>query len=230
MTEERLDPLWRKSIAGIAFLLLVIMTALFLPAFTLRYWQAWAYCIVFLGAVLFVTVHFLRRDRDLIRRRLSAGPTFERRRRQQIAQALASALFIALFVVSGLDRRFGWSRIPGAVALLGDALLASGFTLVFFVFRENSHASATIEVSAGQRVVATGPYRHVRHPMYAGGLLILAATPVALGSLVALPLVLPLLGVLVFRLWDEERMLSLELPGYREYCQEVRFRLIPGVW
>ena len=230
MSTGQVDRLWMKSFAGAAFLMLVIMAALFGSALTLRYWQAWAYCAVFLGAVVLVTVYFLRRDPGLIRRRLSAGPISERRRGQKIAQALASVLFVGIYVVSGLDRRFGWSRVPVEATLFGDALVASGFAIVFFVFRENSHASATIEVSAGQRVISTGPYRHVRHPMYAGALLLLAATPVALGSLLALLLVLPFLCVLLFRLRDEERMLSKELPGYSEYCREVRFRLIPRVF
>jgi len=230
MSGGQVDRLWMKSFAGAAFLMLVIMAALFGSAMTFRYWQAWVYCVVFLGAVLLVTVHFLRKNPQLVQRRISVGPISERRRRQKVLQALASALFVGIYVVSGLDRRFGWSRVPVEAALFGDALVAVGFAIVFLVFRENSHASATIEVSAGQRVISTGPYRHVRHPMYAGALLLLAATPVALGSLFTVPLVLPFLCVLVLRLRDEERMLCLELPGYAEYCREVRFRLIPRVY
>ncbi len=224
------DVPWKKSLAGIAWLMFVMAVALFVPAWTLRYCQAWAYLVVFLGAVLVVTGHFLRHDPDLIRRRLAVGPSAEQRGTQKIVQAFASVLFVALFVVSGLDRHFGWSSVPAIVAVLADALVAVGFAIVFLVFRENSHASATIEVSADQRVISTGPYRHVRHPMYAGGLLLVAATPLALGSLVALPLVLPFVAVLVVRLLDEERMLSAELAGYREYCRQVRFRLVPHVW
>ncbi|HEX9050605.1 MAG TPA: isoprenylcysteine carboxylmethyltransferase family protein [Anaeromyxobacter sp.] len=222
--------LWKKSVAGIAWLMSVMALALFVPAWTLRYWQAWAYWVVFLGAVLLVTAHFLRHDPDLIQRRLSAGPSAERRGTQKVVQALASVLFVALFVVSGLDRHFGWSSVPAVVAVVADALVAVGFTIVFLVFRENGHASATVEVSADQRVISTGPYFHVRHPMYAGALLLLAATPLALGSLVALPLVLPFVAVLIARLLDEERLLSDELAGYRDYCRQVRFRLIPHVW
>ncbi|BDG04983.1 methyltransferase family protein [Anaeromyxobacter oryzae] len=222
--------LWMKSVAGIAWLQLVLAAALFGSAGTLRYWQAWLYWSVFLGAVLVITIHFLRHDPDLIRRRLAVGPVAERRRVQQVVQALATLCFLALFVASGLDRRFRWSSVPSPVSLAADALVVLGFAIVFLVFRENSHTSALVEVSAGQRVVSTGPYRHVRHPMYAGALLLLAATPPALGSLVALPFVVALAGVIVARLVDEERLLASELPGYRAYCGEVRYRLVPRVW
>jgi protein-S-isoprenylcysteine O-methyltransferase Ste14 len=180
--------------------------------------------------VLLITAYFLEEDPALIRRRLAAGPIAERRRAQKVVQALASFCFVALFVVSGLDRRFGWSSVPMAVSLAADVIVAAGFGIVFLVFRENSHTSAVIEVSAGQRLVSTGPYRHVRHPMYAGALLLLAATPLALGSVVALPLVLALAGVLVARILDEERLLSAELPGYTAYRRAVRYRLLPHVW
>jgi protein-S-isoprenylcysteine O-methyltransferase Ste14 len=221
---------WKQSFAGLAFLQFVLALGLFVPAGTLRYWHAWVYLSVFLAAVLVITVYFLRHDPDLIRRRLAVGPVAERRRAQQVVQALANICFIALFVVSGLDRRFGWSSVPAPVSLVADAFVAVGFAIVFLVFRENSHTSALIEVSAGQRLVSTGPYRHVRHPMYAGALLLLAATPLALGSLAALPFFFALVGVLVARIIDEEEFLSAELLGYRAYCREVRYRLVPRVW
>ncbi len=219
-----------RSFAGLAFLHVVLAIALFVPAGTLRWWQAWAYLGVFLGATLAITVHFLRRDPELIGRRLAAGPGAERRPLQKVVQSVASALFVGVFALSGLDRRYGWSAIPGAASLAADLLVAAGFAIVFLVFRENSHTSATVEVSAGQRVVTTGPYRHVRHPMYAGALLLLVATPPALGSLAALPLVAALAGVLVVRIADEERLLSAALPGYGAYRRQVRFRLVPHVW
>ncbi len=227
----RVDPALRTaSLAGLAFLHAVLAAALFGAAGTARWWQAWAYLAVFLAATLAITLHFLSRDPALIRRRLAAGPIAERRPVQQAAQAVASVCFVALFVVSGLGRRHGWAPVPAAVSLAADALAAAGFGIVFLVFRENSHTSATIEVTAGQRVVRTGPYRLVRHPMYSGALLLLAATPPALGSLAALPFVAGLAAVLVVRIAAEERLLVAELPGYAEYRREVRHRLVPGVW
>ena len=220
----------RASLAGLAFLVLVLAGALFLPAGTVRYWRAWVWLAVFVGAVLAITLHLLRRDRDLLRRRLVAGPVAEARPLQRALQALASGAFVAVFVLAGLDRRLGWSSVPAAVSLVADAVVAAGLAVVFLVFRENSHASAVVEVSAGQRVVSTGPYRHVRHPMYSGALLLLFATPFALGSLTALLPVLALAGVIVARLRDEEQLLARELPGYEAYRREVRYRLVPGLW
>jgi protein-S-isoprenylcysteine O-methyltransferase Ste14 len=222
--------LWWKSFAGLAFLGLAVAAALFLPAGTVRWWRAWVWMGVFFAAALAITLHFLQQDPELIRRRLAAGPVAEARRVQRVIQWFASGCFLAVFVLAGLDRRLGWSSVPAAVSVAADGIVAAGFAVVFLVFRENSHASAVVEVSAGQRVVSTGPYRHVRHPMYSGALLLLLATPPALGSLAALPAVLALAVVIVARLLDEERLLSRELPGYDAYRRAVRRRLVPGVW
>jgi protein-S-isoprenylcysteine O-methyltransferase Ste14 len=226
------DPtaLRRRSLAGIVFLHVVLAVSLFAPAGTLRYWQAWVYLGVFLGAVLAITAYFLARAPDLIERRLAAGPVAEPRPVQRLVQAIASLSFVGIFVVSGLARRLGRTPVPAAASLAADLVVAGGFAIVFLVFRENHHASALVEVGAEQRVVSTGPYGHVRHPMYAGALLLLVATPPALGSLAALPLVLALGAVIVVRLRDEEHLLSAELPGYGEYCRRVRYRLVPRVW
>jgi protein-S-isoprenylcysteine O-methyltransferase Ste14 len=222
--------LWARSFLGLVFLQLLLAVMLFAPAGTLRWWEAWVYWSVFLVAVAGITVHFLLHDPALISRRLAVGPVAERRRAQKVIQAIAQVGFALPFVVSAIDHRFHGSVVPAPLALAADALVALGFLVVFLVFRENSHASATIEVHAGQRVVTTGPYRYVRHPMYAGALLLMVATPIALGSVVALPSVLPLVAVIVARLVDEERLLARELPGYEAYCREVRFRLVPGGW
>jgi len=133
-------------------------------------------------------------------------------------------------VVASLDHRFSWSRVPPALELLGDALVASGFLAVFFVLKENSFAAGAIEVAPDQRVISTGPYAIVRHPMYAGALIMLFGTPLALGSFWSfVPFVLTI-GVLVARLLDEETFLAKNLPGYDDYRREVRRRLVPLVW
>lgn len=230
MRSDDAAALRRSALAGLAFLHAVLALALFGSAGTLRYGRGWAYLATFLGATLAVTLHFLRADPALIRRRIAAGPAAERRPVQRLVQALASAAFLALFVVAGLDRRFGWSSLPAPVSAGALGVVALGFAVVFLVFRENGHASATIEVAAGQRLVTTGPYRHVRHPMYAGALLLLLATPPALGSLAALPCVAILAAAIVVRIRDEERLLAAELPGYAAYRREVRARLVPHLW
>jgi len=142
----------------------------------------------------------------------------------------ASAGFIGLLIIPALDNRFGWSHMPPAVALVGDGLLALGWLAIFFVFKENSFTSATIELAPDQKVISTGPYALVRHPMYAGGLVMLAGIPIALGSWWGLLALVATMPALVWRLLDEEKFLARNLRGYVEYQEKVRYRLIPHVW
>ena len=136
----------------------------------------------------------------------------------------------ANLLVPGLDYRFGWSRVPLWLTVLSEAMVVAGYLITFWVMKENSFASRTVQVMEGQKVTSTGPYRLVRHPMYFGAVLMLLFTPLALGSWWALPGFL-LVGVLiVLRLLNEEKILSRELPGYSEYCLSTRYRLIPMVW
>lgn len=222
--------LWRRALRGLAQLEVGLSVLLFLPAWTLRYWEAWLYWGVFSLSVLLITLHFLSHDPGLIGRRLEAGPGVERRRSQRVIQTAASVLFCATLAAPGVERHFHPSTLPWTVVLAADVLVAAGFAIVFLVFRENSYASSAIEVAPGQRLVSTGPYAHVRHPMYAGAGLMLLATPPALGSIWALGCALLLCGAIVARLLDEERYLSANLPGYDEYRRKVRCRLIPHVW
>jgi protein-S-isoprenylcysteine O-methyltransferase Ste14 len=202
----------------------------FAAAGTVVFWQAWVYAAVFLAAVLAIVVHFLARDPALMERRLKAGEVGESSSTQRAIQAVAGPAFFAIFVVGGLDRRWGWSHASMAIALAGDVVVAIGFGIVFFVFRENTFTSSVIEAVPGQRVVSTGPYRVVRHPMYSGALLVILATPLALGSLWAMVLVAPLVALVVARLLDEERFLAKNLAGYEDYVRATRYRLLPRVW
>ena len=225
-----MDNLIVKSILGFAFLMLVLALALFLSAGSLYFWQAWIYLAVFAGCTILITTYLVRHDRELLAGRVQAGPVAETQKSQQIIQSLASLFFIGLFIVPGLDYRFGWSNISPAVSLIADGIVALGFYFVFLVFRENSYTRATIEVSAEQKVITTGPYAIVRHPMYAGALLLVIFTPVALGSWVAVPFAIPLILVIVARLLDEEKFLKANLRGYDVYCQKVRYHLVPYLW
>lgn len=219
-----------RALFGLAFLLLLLAAALFLSAGSPVYWQGWAYLGVFAGCSAAITAWLIRHDRGLLARRVQAGPVAERRRSQQVIQSLAGLLFLGLFAVSGLAVRLGWVRVRPAVVIVSDLLVALGFVVVFRVFRANRFTSGTIEVAPEQRVIEHGPYAYVRHPMYAGGGLLILATPPALGSWAALPVSLALLLVLVARLLDEEKFLSASLPGYREYLGKVRYRLVPFLW
>jgi protein-S-isoprenylcysteine O-methyltransferase Ste14 len=142
----------------------------------------------------------------------------------------ASISFLALLIIPAFDHRYGWSNIPLYIVIAGDFLVALGFFLIFLVLRENTFAAATIEVSADQKVITTGPYSIIRHPMYSGALVMLLGTPLALGSWWGLLTLIPFTLILIWRLLDEEKFLSKNLPGYNEYCQKVRYRLIPLLW
>jgi protein-S-isoprenylcysteine O-methyltransferase Ste14 len=219
-----------KAMVGLAQLVVVLAAAVFVSAGTWRYVEGWVFLGVFFAASLAVTVYLAKKDPALLRRRNQAGPVAEKERRQKVIQAVASLAFLATIVVPALDHRFGWSRVPVAVVAAGDALVAIGFLIVFMVFRENTFASAVIEVAKEQRVVVTGPYAVVRHPMYAGGLVLMMGVPLALGSWCGLAALVPFTAVIVWRLLDEERFLEVRLAGYTAYRQKTRHRLVPGVW
>jgi len=219
-----------KAFAGILQLFVILGLTIFLPAWTLDYWQAWIVVAVFFSCTLAVTVYLMKNDPKLLERRVSAGVGAEQERSQNIIQAFAAVAFIALFVVSALDHRFGWSTVPPYLVALGDILIVIGFYLVFLVFKENSFASGTIEIGAEQCVISTGPYALVRHPMYVGALVMLVGVPLALGSLWGLVAIVPMTIVLVARLLDEEKFLARNLAGYCEYQSKVRHRLVPLIW
>ncbi|HUK62732.1 MAG TPA: isoprenylcysteine carboxylmethyltransferase family protein, partial [Dongiaceae bacterium] len=203
---------------------------LFVPAGTVRWWQAWVYLVAFFGPSTLITVRLMSEDRALLERRMSGGPMAERRPAQRIIMGFASLAFIGLLVVPGFDHRFGWSHVPLAAAIMGDALVIIGFAAIARVYRENSYTSATIDVMAGQTVISTGPYAIVRHPMYASASLYVLGTPLALGSWWGLVPVAVMVPFLIWRLLDEERLLVRDLRGYADYRRRVRFRLVPHVW
>jgi protein-S-isoprenylcysteine O-methyltransferase Ste14 len=203
---------------------------LFGVAGTFEYEEGWAFLSDFVATGLAIALYLMRTAPRLLERRLQAGPGAEKELVQKIAMSLASVGFLALLAVSAFDYRLHSSSVSFGVSLLGDALIVAGLAIVWRVFRENSFTSATIEVAAGQKVVSTGPYAVVRHPMYAGSLLYLVAIPIALGSWWGLAVMLFMLPVLVWRLRDEEKFLAQNLPGYSEYQALVKFRLVPFVW
>lgn len=211
--------------------LAVAMAALlFVPAATTRYWQAWVYLAVFVGASALTTLQLLETDRALLERRMRGGPLAEQRPLQKLIMLGTSLGFVSLLVVPALDHRFGWSAVPAAMVVAGELLVAIGFALIARVYRENTFTSATIEVVARQEVVSTGPYAIVRHPMYASASLYLVGTPLALGSYWGFVPLGAMMPFLIWRLLDEERLLEHSLPGYRAYQERVRHRLVPFLW
>jgi protein-S-isoprenylcysteine O-methyltransferase Ste14 len=203
---------------------------LFLPAGTFNYWQAWVFIAVFAATTAGPSIYWAVKRPDVLRRRMSAGPTAETRPAQKIIVTGVYLWASAMFVVSALDHRFGWSQVPTAVVLFGDVLVAVGLGLAMLVVQHNSYAAATIKVEAEQELVSTGLYGLVRHPMYFGALIMLIGTPPALDSYWGLAVLAAGLPILVFRILDEEKALKQELTGYVEYTHKVHHRLVPGVW
>jgi protein-S-isoprenylcysteine O-methyltransferase Ste14 len=205
---------------------------LFLPAWSLRFWQAWLFLFLTAGFWIFSFVDLLRHDPQLVERRLQAK---EPQAEQKLFQKLFSRVLCVAFILAGLDFHFGWSRewlgpVPVALVLAAQALVVAGYWLVFWVMKTNSFAGSTIQVEAEQRVIHGGPYAMVRHPMYLGMAMTAVGAPLALGSYVAVPVFALFVPLLVYRLIHEERTLRRDLPGYAEYCERTAFRLIPRVW
>jgi len=217
--------------AWLAFIVLTVVmgTLLFGPAGTMRYWQAWVYVGIYVAASIPTLRYLIRKDPALLERRMRGGPTFEKEHTQRVIMTFTSLGFIALLVVPALDRRFGWSRVPVWAVVLGDALVAIGYYFIFLVYRVNSYTASTIQVAPGQKVISTGPYAIVRHPMYASASLYIFGTPLALGSYWGFIAIAAMMPFLLWRLLDEERILTRDLSGYAEYRQRVRHRLVPWV-
>ena len=203
---------------------------LFLPAGTLNYWQAWVFLVVVALAAWIPSVYLLRTNPVVLERRMRGGPAAETRMVQKVVIGGLYLSLAAMVVVSVLDHRFGWSPVPPAICLVGDVLVAVGLGVVAVVVIQNSYAAATVRVEAGQKVVSTGLYGLVRHPMYTGNVIMMVGIPLALGSYWGLLFVVPCVMVLASRIRDEEKLLQKELDGYGEYTQKVCYRMVPGMW
>jgi len=217
---------WRQTAVSLP----IFAALLFAPAGTLRYWQGWLYACVFVAGCVAISVYFTRHDPALLGRRMNAGPAKEQEPAQKIIITLLLICFFLLFVVSGFDVRWRWSSVPIWLVTVSNAIVGLAFAVFFVVLKQNSYAASTVTVEPGQRVISIGLYGIVRHPMYAGALLLMIFTPPALGSYWALLVAIAALPALMWRLLDEEKVLRRDLPGYADYCRKVRHRLIPGIW
>ena len=222
--------LFVQALAASLFGLVFFGVLLFWPAGTFNYWQAWVFIAIFTAVSSGPTMYWGLRKPEVLRRRMHAGPIAETRSAQKVATVGIYAVVVVVLVVSALDHRFGWSQVPTAVVVIGDVLVAVGLAMATLVVAQNSFAAATITVEAEQPVISTGLYGLVRHPMYAGAVIMMLGMPLALDSYWGLAAVLPGLAVLALRIVDEEKMLRQELTGYDEYIQQVHYRLVPGVW
>src|SRR5262249_51966981 len=209
---------------------IVLGVLLFLPAGTLDYWQAWVFIVVFLVSTNAIGVYLSIKDPALLERRKKAGPAAEGSMAQKIIMSLVILGFLALLVFAALDHRFEWSRVSPGVSIAGDALVALSFMVFYVVLKENSYSGSTVQTFERQRVISTGPYALIRHPMYAGALVMIVGVALALGSWWALAFLPFTILVLIWRILDEEQLLKRDLPGYTEYTHSMRYRLVPHLW
>ena len=225
-----IDPLHRQAAVQGQFGALLFVVLIFWPAGTFDYWQGWLFLTIFSASTVGFTVYLAIYDRPLLGRRLKAGPQHEREGSQKVIASLILLVLLALIVVSAIDHRNAWSPVAPGVSILGDVVILLSFLFIFWVIRVNSFAASNVRVEKDQRVIDTGPYAHVRHPMYAGAIWLFVGIPLALGSWWSLVLILAAVPVLLWRLFNEEKILQRDLPGYTEYMHRVRSRLVPFVW
>lgn len=218
-----------KAWFGFVITTLFIAFGLFLSAWTTHYWQAW----VFLGVMIVTSIpvtHYITSDPILLANRTKGGPTVEQRPIQKIIVWALALPLIAIFIVPGLDHRFGWSNAPLWLSVVGNLFIVVSMWMVYRVFKANSFGSATVEVTDEQKVISSGPYAFVRHPMYSCAIVYFIGISFALGSYWGLiPVALISLGF-VWRLFDEEKFLAQNLSGYTEYCAKVHWHLVPGIF
>jgi protein-S-isoprenylcysteine O-methyltransferase Ste14 len=222
--------------ARVAIRIIAVLTlafcALFLPAGSLRFWQGWVYLAVLPIPSLCAYIYFLKHDPQLIERRLEQK---EQVREQKLLMRWFKPFFLFVFLLPGFDYRLGWSRtllgeVPLWLTVFSQVMALTGMCFAAWVVTVNRFAGRTIRVEESQKVISTGPYANVRHPLYAGSVVLWMFTPLALGSYISLPIFALLIPFYVIRLLNEEKVLREQLPGYIEYCHKTKFRLIPFVW
>jgi len=217
-------------IRGSIFGIIAFIALIFIPAGTFHYWQGWAYLVTWIIVGSVYTIYVAKHDPALLKRRTEAGISHEKEPAQKVIVSFLCAAFIVLMVLPPLDVRFGWSNVPWYVSAFGDVLVAISFYVFYLVSKVNTYAAANVSVEEGQKVISTGVYEIVRHPMYLGAFFLLIGTPLALGSWWALLLTPLFVLVLYFRIANEEKVLLRDLQGYVDYCAKVRWHLIPGIF
>lgn len=207
--------------------LLIVGLLLFLPAGTFAFWQAWLLIIILFVPMLLAGLVMMKKSPDLLRKRLNGK---EEQAEQKTVILLSGLMFLAAFIAAGLNVRFGWIQLPGAVSFAAAVIFLFAYILYAEVMRENAYLSRTVEVQENQKVIDTGLYGIVRHPMYMSTLLLFLAMPLVLGSVISFAIMLAYIPIISKRIRNEEQVLEKGLEGYREYKQRVRYKVIPFVW
>jgi len=216
-----------KVLIRFVLAIIVLVLIFFLPAGSIKFWEAWVYMGILFTPMIFVLIYLLKKDPELLERRMKMK---EKEEPQKVFVKLSILVFLTAFIIPGFDYRFEWSEVPFVVIIIADLFIFIGYLLFFLVLKENTHASRIIEVGKGQKVISTGPYAIIRHPMYVAVLMMYILSPLALGSYWAVLAVLPLPALIILRIKNEEKILIDKLSGYREYTQKVKYRLIPYIW
>ena len=216
-----------KVLIRFVLAIIVLVLIFFLPAGSIKFWEAWVYMGILFTPMIFVLIYLLKKDPELLERRMKMK---EKEKPQKVFVKLSILVFLTAFIIPGFDYRFEWSEVPFVVIIIADLFIFIGYLLFFLVLKENTHASRIIEVGKGQKVISTGPYAIIRHPMYVAVLMMYILSPLALGSYWAVLAVLSLPVLIILRIKNEEKILIDKLSGYREYTQKVKYRLIPYIW
>ncbi len=219
--------LFRQALIKFAAGLLLVGVLLFIPAGSLKYWQAWLLiCILFIPMFIAGLI-MIQKSPELLRKRLNAR---EEEGEQREVVLLSGLMFLAAFVLAGFNFRFGWIPLPKAVSYIAAVVFLLAYALYAQVLRENEYLSRTIEVQENQRVIDTGLYGVVRHPMYMSTVFLFLSMPLVLGSLISFVIMLAYIPIIAKRIRNEEKVLEEGLEGYREYKNKVRYKVIPFIW
>lgn len=207
--------------------LLMVGALLFLPAGTIRFWNAWLFFTLLFIPILIMGIVMLCKAPELLQKRLNGK---EKEAEQKTVTKLSRLMFLLGFIAAGLDHRFGWTSVPIWLTAAAAVLLLLSYGIYAEVMRENAYLSRTVEVQEGQKVIDTGLYGMIRHPMYTATIFLFLSIPLVLGSWISFLIFLVYPVIIVRRIRNEEAVLEVGLPGYAEYKQRVRYRLIPFIW
>ena len=216
-----------KALLKFASTLVVAILLLFLPAGTVHYLYGWLLLALLFIPMAILGLVLLIKNPELLKRRLN---TKEAEREQGIIARLGGVLVVAGLITAGLDFRFGWSGVPNWVVAVSSGGFIGGYALWVIVLAENPFLGRTIGVEEDQRLIDTGPYRYVRHPMYTASIILFITLPLVLASWISFVIFLFYPLLMVYRISGEERFLRAQLAGYEEYCKRVQYRLIPFIW